>query len=629
MQLYLPTGNHYIALPTIRQEDGAVECLNVVLEKLDGLLELEGPRGGALLSCNTIAGQRGQWAWDSDEQWIPTMHHRKNRSVQGRILAPPFERFVAYQAPAQAEGEAVTFRFDLARLFQTINVRHELPQWSARIAAFEWSYTPGVVVELWAGTLMLCLSFRIEDGMVTRCLHDGQVTDIESGSPDVNVRGPFTLELTTHGEPNLLIGVGLSRVGARSADLEASRLGLDEWLRRTRQWLNDRALPETGYEPQLAALATRNGHFARFYAMSHALDTSRVVSMTSRSHRYYVSSAYWDRDSLLWLYPFLLRNDADHAEALLRYAFGPQLLHAGIHSRQIGGQVLEYGFELDELMAPLLAMGQWRQLHPERCLWREEPIRAGILDLLNRLRRWRVADVALYRTELMPTDDLIVGGRDVLTYNNALVLAGLRLLAPILDEISPLDAAWAREEAARIPAAIKAHLVRDGMYQWATDLEGNFEMYDEAAGSLLLLSYYGLCSPDDPAYRRTVQHLYSDAYPYWMPGAFSELGNRHTTDAPHPWILSACNSVLSGVRREEGLSFLRRARMDNGIACESVNAETGLPETGMHFATCAGFVAHAIATGLGASEKRPGAHNQSSFNGFPRAKDSDGSVATT
>ena len=31
--------------------------------------------------------------------------------------------------------------------------------------------------------------------------------------------------------------------------------------------------------------------------------------MTSRSHRYYVSSAYWDRDSLLWLFPFLVRND--------------------------------------------------------------------------------------------------------------------------------------------------------------------------------------------------------------------------------------------------------------------------------------------------------------------------------
>lgn len=34
--------------------------------------------------------------------------------------------------------------------------------------------------------------------------------------------------------------------------------------------------------------------------------------------------------------------------------------------------------------------------------------------------------------------------------------------------------------------------------------------------------------------------------------------------------------------------------MDNGIACESVDPETGESRTGDAFATCAGFLAYAI-----------------------------------
>jgi meiotically up-regulated gene 157 (Mug157) protein len=185
------------------------------------------------------------------------------------------------------------------------------------------------------------------------------------------------------------------------------------------------------------------------------------------------------------------------------------------------------------------------------------------------------------------------------------VAHGLKLLIPILETVAPELVKWSRNEIAEIPSAIRRHLVRDGKYMWSTDMAGNCEMYDEAAGSLLLLSHYGLCKPDDATYRRTVDHLYSAEYPYRLKGPFSELGNRHTGDNPHPWVLSACNSVLSGIRREQGLDFLRRAPMDNNIACESVNVQTGLPESGFHFATCAGFVAYAIATGMDAWEARP------------------------
>lgn len=593
-QLY-PTGNEYIAIPTIKSTDASIDSVNVVMEKLDGLLEIAGAEDKPFLSCDGAA-LSGNLSWELIEDWIPSFRTANGGEARGIVCAPPGQRFFIFRAPESGAG--ARFSINIGKIFQTINVRHPLPHWTCRVEPFNWSYTHGVVVDLFAGDLLLSIAFRCSGAASYQFGHNGNRRPMTDGARPVETSSSFSLEIEARDAPELLVGFGLSRVGARAADLEAHRVAPARWIERTEQWLAERRVTVEG-DPALSRKANRNGHFARFFAMAKTLDTSRAVSMTSRSHRYYVSAAYWDRDSLLWLYPFLVRNDADHALELLKYAFGPQLLHAGIHSRQIGGQVLEYGFELDELCAPLLALGTWEKLHPDRSLWAEREFREGAKDLLRRLRRWRCEDAALYRTELMPTDDPLVENRDVLTTNNALAAQTLRLMLPFAEAHDQESAIWMREDADAIPAAIRDRLVRDGIFQWSVNSEGSAEFYDEAAGSLLLLPYYELCESSDPIYQKTVETLYSSDYPYRLPGAFSELGNRHTDGAPHPWVLSACSSALSGIRRREGLDFLRRAPMDSGIACESVNVESGLPESGEHFATCAGFVAHAIAYATG------------------------------
>ena len=70
----------------------------------------------------------------------------------------------------------------------------------------------------------------------------------------------------------------------------------------------------------------------------------------------------------------------------------------------------------------------------------------------------------------------------------------------------------------------------------------------------------------------------------------AEIGCQH---APHPWILSICNSLLAGFH-EKALIHLQATAMDNGIACESVDEDTGVCTTGSAFATCAGFLAYAL-----------------------------------
>jgi len=592
MHRYLPTGNEYICLPDLRDSDAAIESLNVILMQMDGLLEFAGPPGEPLLSCAGAMENAGSWKWRFREDWVPEFVAQGNPGTRGFVLAPPGERFFVYRSPG---GSPHRFSFNLGRIFQTANIRHLLPRHDVVVKRFGWGYEEGVMLSLFAGTLVASVSFRFLGRATFQLFDSSGQHELNWEAGERHPAGPFRIEMVSADTPDLVVGVGFSAVGAMSANLEAGRVAVEEWMRRSEVWLSARRVSIPG-ESALQTLANRNGHFARFFAMGRTLDTDEPISMTSRSYRYYVSSAYWDRDSLLWLYPFLLGNDSAHALELLRYAFGRQLQHTGIHSRYISGRILEYGFELDELVAPLVALGGWIRRYPDQPVWEENLFREGVRDLVTRVRGWRCAADALYRTELMPTDDRIAGGRDVLTYNNALVAHALRACAPVLHSLGGEWGAYAADEPARIAEAVRKHLVRDGRFMWGSDLKGNVEFYDEAAGSLALLPYYGFCREEDPAYRKTLESLYGGEYPYLRRGPFEELGNRHT-DLPHPWVLSACNSVLSGVRTEQGLDFLRRAPMDNGIACESVNVDTGLPETGLHFGTCAGFVAHAIVHG--------------------------------
>jgi meiotically up-regulated gene 157 (Mug157) protein len=95
----------------------------------------------------------------------------------------------------------------------------------------------------------------------------------------------------------------------------------------------------------------------------------------------------------------------------------------------------------------------------------------------------------------------------------------------------------------------------------------------------------------DPVWKNTRDWIYSSDYPYSFKGkAFEEVGCAH---APHPWVLGAVNSLLAG-EKERALKFLKRAGMDNGLACESVDENTGECATGAAFATCAGFLAYAL-----------------------------------
>lgn len=326
-----------------------------------------------------------------------------------------------------------------------------------------------------------------------------------------------------------------------------------------------------------------NLFFSFFFASGRTLDTEEMCLMTSRSPRYYVSAAYWDRDSLLWSFPAIALTDADYAREILMHVFTRQIRNVGQHSRYIDGTLLEPGFELDELCAPVLALEGYLVRTGDPALLQEPCVKSGLFRILSVLETKRHPEIELYETFLQPTDDEIV--YPYLTYDNALVWRVLLLLSEWLE----------RPDLAAAPGDVKAavyrYCVREGQFVWSTDLEGHYDIYDEPPGSLQLLPHYGFCAMDDPVWQSTVRAIRSEAYPLSFagrPSRRSAAATRRTRGCCPS--ATACFAAMA----DTALAHLARTRMDNGLACESVNEDTGECETGAAFATCAGFLAYAL-----------------------------------
>ncbi len=191
-------------------------------------------------------------------------------------------------------------------------------------------------------------------------------------------------------------GVGFEEVAAATAAKELLRQSFDAVYEETLCWLSKRQ--KTVGIPEMDSLLNRNLFFNFFYATGMTMDTEEVVMVTSRSPRYYVSAAYWDRDSLLWSFPSILKADPEYAKELLNYVFTRQIRQIGIHSRYIDGTVLEPGFELDELCAPIMALSRYVNATGEVSVLQESHIESGVKKILSILKTKRSEALHLYET---------------------------------------------------------------------------------------------------------------------------------------------------------------------------------------------------------------------------------------
>jgi hypothetical protein len=594
----IPTGNDWIALPSIRTSDGALQNFNVISTRYRGLLEVAGVADRPLMAPFVeIAGARRPLAnlqWSLRDYWIPT----------GTMEADGVRVRLTYAAPPTSRAAIVRF--------QLTNLR-SAPVRVAPGMELDWGRTNRVTYspELLGGsrtmsptpvdTDMEIFKYNTDDTqMAWGFAYVGSQGTLHTGTDNPGLTASHEAELAPGQtlDVHFLMGAGLDEYSAayamRVLNKRIDRYSLDGVIDEAANDAHRRT--RTTGDPELDRIMNRNLLFTTYYAWGRAIDTEQFTGMTSRSNRYYVSAAYWDRDALLWSFPGLLDSDVGRAREALDYALGTQARNIGIHSRFIDGVVLEDGFELDELVAPIIALASYLdKTHDMAMLDRH---RAIVATLLERLRAERDPATGLYSTFQDAQDEYL--RKPFSIYDNVLTWRALGDLAAMAArEHRPREAASLKSEAARLKAAIYRYGVLDGaegaggpIFAANVNATGG-DFIDVPPGSLMKLPALGFISEDDALFRRTYAWLHSahNAYgyadqPYGLPGSYR---------LPFTTSWEVADHLRLKAGRAKALMILKHSPWDGGIITEGVKPDSGVPDRqGLAFATAAGYVAHTI-----------------------------------
>lgn len=503
---YIPTGNEYVSLPDLDEKSAALGSFSVLHMAAKGLIELHGePVMEPFFSCGALE----DLSWTRRGFWVPEFTARSGElKVSGTLLAPAGERGFIWRLRVENAGsETLSISYGLRGVWRgarlAINESKEI-YGVRRVTDSLWNSGP--VFALFAGLPLLAFA--------PMC--DREISAIHAetdGSAAYTLERFVTLAPGQSEECRFYWGLGYEEVAAATSAKEMLRQGWERELDKTLDYLAVRSW-HCGIE-DIERLYNTNMFFCLFYSAGLTLDTEVRVLVTSRSPRYYVSAAYWDRDSLLWSFPTLLDADSALAREALLYAFGRQARNIGVHSRYIDGSVLEPGFELDELAAPVIALERYVKATGDESVLSLECVPSTVNRILRTLEAKRHGEIEFYETFLMPTDDVLT--YPYLTYDNVLVWRTLGALA----RLWPHEYGGLAARAERVRSAILAHCTADGAqgkyFVWSTDLAGHSDVYDEPPGSLLLLPYLGFCACDDPVWLNTVRMIRSRDYA--LPGA--------------------------------------------------------------------------------------------------------------
>ena len=616
----LPTGNEWIALPEIRAADGAIVSFNVLSMRDRGLLEVRGESGTpALQPYFTVNGKPLQFknpSWQLIEYWIPV----------AQLTVDGLEASITYCAPPGSRGAFVHMTVTNRRTEAVPITLGMKASWGSLDRV---TYLPvalrgerSVAPAPWVDSAEVFPFVTNDTQFAWSLIHEGSLAQSivppQSLSPTLDAQRAVTLEPGKTAEANFVLGVGLEEF---SADHSAKALrelidrnGADAMIDQAAAWCRKRTRP-TG-QPDLDLLMNRNFLFTALYAWGRTIDTEQVVGVTSRSPRYYVSAAYWDRDAMLWSFPGLLDIDPSLAREALECALTIQLRNTGVHSRFIDGVVLEDGFELDEAAAPIVAMAEFVERTGDDGFLLSHS--AALQTLRDRLLERFDAASGFYTTLQDSQDEY--QKRPFLTYDNVLTWRALLDLATLFERLKDNTSAHEmKQRAEALRNTILTKSISDQapgaagpIFVCATD--GKNPLFaDIPPGSLMRLPSLGFISEDDPLFIRTYAWLHSQNYkysfydePYGLPGSYRLPFTSSWTIADHL-------DLRRG--REQALKVLRTSAWDGGIIAEGVDPGSAVIDSaGRAFATAAGYVAHSIcqnfcsdrgAASEGVRQKRP------------------------
>lgn len=593
----VPTGNDWIALPSIRASDGALMNFNVISMRYRGLVEMAGvgdqPLMAPFLEIDGMRQPLSHLQWSLRDYWIPTA----TMTVDGVRVK------MTYVAPP--ESRAAIIRFEVTNLRdRPVKLAPGMDVAWGRTNRVTYSPEPlsgrRVMSPTPIDTDMEIFNYVTDDAKFAwGFAYVGATAALRQGAdPGLTAKRSAELAPGATLDTHFLIGAGLEEYSAayamRVLNKRIDRFGLDGVIAAAADDAHRRT--RTTGKADLDLIMNRNLLFTTYYAWGRTIDTEDFVGMTSRSNRYYVSAAYWDRDALLWSFPGLLDTDPARAREALDYALGTQARNTGVHSRFIDGVVLEDGLELDELVAPIIALTSYLDKTGDRAVL--ERHRETIATLLARLRALKDPKTGLYETFQDAQDEYI--RKPFSVYDNVLAWRALLDLAAIaIRDRNRGEANTLAGEAAALKTAILRYGVCDGaegaggpIFAANVSAEAG-DFIDVPPGSLMKLPYLGFVSEDDPVFRRTYDWLHSAHHHYSYAGAAFGLPGSYRLPFTTSWVVADHLRLKAG--RAQALKILEQSPWDGGIITEGVKPDTGLPDRqGLAFATAAGYVGHTI-----------------------------------
>lgn len=609
------TGNEYVSIPRIAAASAGIEAVGFMHSGLRACIELHGSAEWPLL--RPIVEIDGANLFDDGVQhelvshWIPRFAATGSGIGAEAVIFAPLDRrgFVCVLTVENRTGSEVRFKAGWRGCWES---SYHVASMSRPIAgathAHVSSWRAGIpVLEFRGNVPLFAMALAPEEIMPARLWDaDGtaQVTEWTGGGLSARSGSALNYELADEYKLGpcekrtvpVYVGIGLEEVSSVASAHELRLHGWERMLSGLRSWLDAHTIECD--DDYMGRLMNLNSFYNYFFSQAIALDTEELVVASARSSLNDSCGVYRGRDAMMWALPAVLQINWAQARKMLIYAFTRQLPNVGVHSRFIDGIVLEPGLQLDQLCAPIKALYSYVQLTNDLSVLFDRRVQTGINTIKQILSVQRHPDVSLFETLLLPSGD--PSKYPYVCYSNVLawrVLLDLARLYDIIRDVDRTDEAAAL--ASKVKAAILEHFVVQGpfgeMFARGIDLEGDHELGDDPAGSLQMMTYYGFCSPDDPVYKNTVAWIHSEHNP--NSGCGQPFAEPSACDGSGPSVLSVVNDLLTD-RREEALDFLRRARLDDGIACESVGRETGKAMSGRDYASCAGYLAYGLRTAL-------------------------------
>lgn len=612
------TANRFVAIPDISKSRCGILDISFVSMLYRAVVELHGTEDNPFLEpVISISGSQVDLAnasWEHEMNWIPSFSLKeRGLEVKSRIFPALAHRGFVWLLEFNAESDdridvEVGWKGHWIKTSHVVNISKPIrgervgsvSEWHKGVPCIEFrGVTPMFAIAFCPSEEMQVeISSDREPDRIVSNLQDGEVEAAEGERISYRLSLPLSIQPGERRAIALYVGLGPEETSAISSAVDLKRHGWDGILDDLTQWLESHRLSVD--DKQLENILNTNSLYNFFFSEAFTMDTEELVLLAARSSKYHVSAAYWDRDAMLWSLPSVLQIEPVQARNMIEYAFTMQLRNVGVHSRFVDGVALEPGFELDELCAPIRALSTYVRVTGDTSILFDRRVQAGVNRIRKILGARKHPSIALFETMLLPSDSVAM--YPYVTYDNVLAWRVLRDLEWMYELIHDLDRSEEHKQLAKqVHRAIIDNCVVEGpfgpMFAWAVDLDGNHQLYDEPSGSLQLLSWLEFCLPDSSAYQNTVKWIHSAENPYsFYDSPFGAPGSEYTR---HPTILSVANDLLTG-REEQAFDFLRRTAMDDGIACESVDEVTGRMASGPAFAACAGYLAFALGTALGA-----------------------------